>query len=109
MIQEIPITNMLAAVSVGMVDNQPLLDLCYDEDSNAQVDMNVVMTGDGKIVEIQGTAEAFPFSLDNMYRMMDLATLGIAKLTAAQKKALEDILPEGLIIDDKNIGGCQQE
>src|SRR5512143_3159388 len=62
LIQKNPITDRLAAVSVGIVRGEPLLDICYAEDSNADVDMNVVMTGDGKIVEIQGTAEAEPFS-----------------------------------------------
>lgn len=108
-IEVIPITNMIAAVSVGMVDGQPVLDLCYEEDSRAEVDMNVVMTGTGKIVEVQGTGEAFPFTLENMYRMMDLAMNGIAKLIEAQKKALEGALPGGLITDDKEISSCQQE
>lgn len=104
-IQRIPITGMVAAISVGMVDGQPLLDLCYEEDSRAEVDMNVVMTGTGKIVEIQGTGEAFPFTIDNMYRMMDLAADGITKLIEAQKKALEDVLPGGLELDGQETCG----
>lgn len=108
-IKEIPVTDLVAAISIGIVDGQVMLDLCYDEDSRAQVDMNIVMTGSGKIVEIQGTGEAFPFTVDNMYRMVDLAASGIGKLVQAQKKALEDVLPGGLTDDGKDDGGCQQE
>ncbi|MGI6702927.1 MAG: ribonuclease PH [Clostridia bacterium] len=108
-IKEIPITDMVAAVSVGIVDGDIVLDLCYDEDSRAQVDMNLVMTGTGKIVEIQGTGEAFPFTVDKMYRMVELGMSGIGKLAEAQKKALEDVLPGGLNHDEKGNGGCQQE
>jgi ribonuclease PH len=108
-IEEIPVTDLVAAVSVGIVDGEVLLDLCYEEDSRAQVDMNLVMTGSGKVVEIQGTGEAFPFSLDKMYRMVDLAASGIGKLVEVQKRALEEVLPGGLRNDGKDNGGCQQE
>lgn len=108
-IKEIPVTDLVAAVSVGIVDGQMVLDLCYDEDSKAQVDMNIVMTGSGKVVEIQGTGEAFPFTVDSMYKMIDLGTAGIAKLVEAQKKALEDVLPGGLTDEGKDNGGCKQE
>ncbi len=108
-ISDIPITDMVAAVSVGIVDDQIVLDLCYQEDSKAQVDMNLVMTATGQVVEIQGTGEAFPFSKDKMYRMIDLGMDGIAKLVQAQKKALEDVLPGGLINEQEDNGGCQQE
>lgn len=91
MIRQIPLTNMVAAVSVGIVDGQPMLDLCFQEDSKAQVDMNLVMTETGNIVEIQGTAEGFPFPMNDMYRMMDMASKGIFQLIKAQKEALGKI------------------
>jgi len=87
-IQEIPVIACVAAVSVGLVDDTPLLDLCYDEDAKAAVDMNVVMTGTGQIVEVQVTAEDKPFSKDDLARLLKLAESGIEKLLAAQRKAL---------------------
>ncbi len=83
-----PIRENLAAVSVGIVEGEPRLDLCYTEDSAAEVDMNVVMTGNGKIVEIQGTAETEPFSKDMLNAMMSLAEKGIAELVKVQKEIL---------------------
>ena len=83
-----PMTTALAAVSVGIVSGAELLDLCYEEDSAAQVDMNLVMTGDGKYVEIQGTAEAAPFGKDRLLKMLDLGERGIRQLMAIQKAAL---------------------
>lgn len=83
-----PITNALAAVSVGIVGGRPVLDLCYEEDFSAEVDMNVVMTGDGKIVEVQGTAEGKAFSKDTMLEMMALAEKGIKELVDIQRVAL---------------------
>jgi ribonuclease PH len=77
----------VAAVSVGIVAGEPMLDLCYSEDSSAAVDMNVVMTGAGLLVEAQATAEGAPFSRAELDRMMDLATAGIRDLTAAQTRA----------------------
>jgi ribonuclease PH len=79
-----PITNSLAAVSVGVVKGEPVLDLCYAEDCTADVDMNIVMTGDGKIVEIQGTAEARPFSREILDELLRLGEKGIAELTKIQ-------------------------
>ncbi len=109
-VEEIPLINMIAAVSVGIVDGQPMLDLCFEEDSRAQVDMNLVMTGSNKIVEIQGTAEGFPFSMDEMYRMMRLGEKGIAQLIEAQKKALGKDLIGGLPKDgEKNNSGQQEQ
>jgi len=96
MIEEMPLTGMIAAVSVGIVDGQPMLDLCFKEDSRAQVDMNLVMTGTDNIVEVQGTAEGFPFSMGKMYQMMDLATKGISDLIEVQRKALGEDLTGGL-------------
>jgi len=78
----------VAAVSVGMVDNTCLLDLCYEEDSTAAVDLNVVMTGEGKFIEIQGTAEGQPFAQAELLAMLALARQGIDSLLAEQQKAL---------------------
>lgn len=86
-----PITDYLASVSVGIVDGRPLLDLNYEEDSNAQVDMNVVMTGSGQFVEVQGTGEARPFSREELDRLLELAEGGIRKLIARQREALGEI------------------
>jgi ribonuclease PH len=84
-----PLTGSVAAVSVGVVEGEPVLDLDYPEDSTADTDMNVVMTGDGRFVEVQGTAEAEPFDRDLLGRLLDLATKGCADLTAAQQAVLE--------------------
>ena len=78
----------VAAVSVGVVDGEVLLDLCYAEDHNAEVDLNVVMTSNGHLIEVQGTAEGAPFSRDTLDRMLDLAAQGIAHLIQRQREAL---------------------
>jgi len=83
-----PIRDAVAAVSVGIVDSKAMLDLSYDEDSRAHVDMNFVMTGAGKFVEVQGTAEGAPFTKAQMERMTELAQKGIRELLSAQKKVL---------------------
>ena len=83
-----PLVGSVAAVSVGIVDSQPRLDLCYQEDAAAQTDMNVVCTGDGGFVEIQGTAEREPFSRDLLGQLLDLAVAGCAELTRLQAEAL---------------------
>ncbi len=80
--------EMVAAVSVGIVDGDPLLDLDYPEDSSAQVDLNVVGTGDGRLVEVQGTAEGDPFSRAELDDLLDLAIDGIRRLILAQEGAL---------------------
>lgn len=85
----IPVNNYLAAVSVGMRNQQILMDLCYDEDSNADVDMNVVMTGSGEFVEIQGTGEEATFDRVQMNRMLDMAEVGIQTLIQKQKEILQ--------------------
>jgi ribonuclease PH len=85
--------DYLAAVSVGVVNSHDLLDLNFEEDSSAQVDMNVVMTGKGQFVEIQGTAEGDPFSHENLDRLLILAEKGIRDIIAIQKKTLERGLP----------------
>jgi len=87
-IEEDPFLDRLAATSVGIVDDQPLLDLCYEEDFASEVDLNVAMTGSGCIVEIQGTAEARPFSLERLDELLSLARGGIEQLFAAQEEAL---------------------
>ncbi len=83
-----PMRNFIAAVSVGIFNDQPLLDLCYEEDSEADVDMNVAMTGSGNIVEIQGTAEKKPFSIKQLDVMLTLAEEGIKKIIAKQKEII---------------------
>lgn len=83
-----PLHDSVAAVSVGIIEGSPLLDLKYDEDSNAEVDMNVVMTGEGKFVEVQGTAEKGVFDRSALDAMIELAAQGIKELTAQQKAAL---------------------
>jgi ribonuclease PH len=82
-----PLTGSVAAVSVGIVRGEPMLDLCYEEDVTAETDMNVVMTGDGAFVEVQGTAEAKPFDRGLLDQLLDLATAGCAELTTAQQVA----------------------
>jgi len=83
-----PLTASVAAVSVGIVDGQPRLDLCYDEDVAADTDMNVVCTGDGSFVEVQGTAEREPFGRALLDELLDLAVGGCAELTKIQQAAL---------------------
>lgn len=85
-----PLTDFLASVSVGVLNEQALLDLNYDEDSKAKVDMNVVMTGAGAFVEIQGTGEESPFSRSELGSMLELAEEGIGRLIALQRDALGD-------------------
>jgi len=88
LIDSIPVTDHLAAVSVGIVNGKPLLDLCYTEDSTAEVDMNLVMTGTGALVEVQGTAEGKPFSKADLARLLSLGEKGIKTLVARQKAVL---------------------
>jgi ribonuclease PH len=85
----------IAAVSVGIVDGEPVLDLDYEEDSAAETDMNVVMTGTGELVEVQATAEREPFARDLLDRLLDLAAGGIDELTAVQRQAAETPLDLG--------------
>jgi ribonuclease PH len=87
-----PIRDFIAAISVGVIKDQVLLDLDYNEDSKAEVDMNVVCTGDGRFVEIQGTAETEPFTRDRQDEMLDAAEDGIAELVAIQKQVLAKAL-----------------
>ena len=86
-----PLTGSIAAVSVGVVDGRAVCDLDYPEDSTAETDMNVVMTGTGDFVEVQGTAEGAPFDRDLLGQLLDLATTGCAVLTETQRAALADV------------------
>lgn len=88
LLAKMPIKDYLAAVSVGVVNGEARLDLPYAEDSIAEVDMNIVMTGNGKFVEVQGTAEGSPYSKDELGALIDLAEGGIKKLIAIQKECL---------------------
>ena len=85
-IRDIPIRDYVAATSVGIVNGELLLDLCYEEDSKAEVDINIVMTGSGKLVEVQGTAEGKPFTEAALGQLIQLGKKGIRELTAIQKK-----------------------
>ena len=89
LIERTPLKDYLAAISVGVVHGEPMIDLCYREDSSAEVDMNVVMTGSGQFVEIQGTAEGLPFSRDALDSLLTLAGEGINDLIQIQKKLIE--------------------
>jgi ribonuclease PH len=83
-----PLIGSVAAVSVGVVDGTPLLDLCYTEDSAADIDMNVVMSGNGSFIEVQGTAEGTPFDREVLDQLLDLGAKGCAELTQLQQAAL---------------------
>jgi ribonuclease PH len=91
-VEQIPVNDYVSAVSVGIIDNQILLDLEYAEDSKADVDMNFVMTGSGKFVEVQGTAEHVPFDKKQMDEMTSLAEKGIEELIALQKKIVGNLI-----------------
>jgi ribonuclease PH len=91
-ISTMPVRDFVAATSVGIVDGLPLLDLAYEEDSRADVDMNIVQTGDGRFIEVQGTAEAAPFGRDALLALLDLAQEGIRQLNALQREVVGDLL-----------------
>lgn len=99
-ISESPVNAFLAATSVGVVDGELLLDLCFEEDSRAQVDMNIVMDERGRIIEIQGTAEEHPFTKEEMDGMYHMARGGIERLIAIQKDALGQLV--------KLVGACKE-
>lgn len=92
LLEENPIKDFVAAVSVGIIDSEPMLDLCYEEDSKADVDMNIVMTGSVELVEVQGTAEGAPFSVEKLNELITLGHKGIKELLDIQKIALNDLL-----------------
>ena len=91
LIEKMPLSTCVAAVSAGIVENVPMLDLCYEEDSHAMVDLNCVMTGDGQLIEIQGTGEGRPFTLEEQQKLVQLCAGGVASLCAMQRKILEEM------------------
>src|SRR5438309_1107257 len=91
-VRTIPLADYVAATSVGIVDGEALLDLAYEDDSRAEVDMNIVKTGDGRFIEVQGTAEAIPFGRDALNRLLDLADAGISQLIAKQRAIVGHLL-----------------
>jgi ribonuclease PH len=92
MIRKMPLTGLIAAVSVGVVNGEEMLDLCYEEDRYAMVDMNVVMNDRGRFIEVQGTAEGAPYDRMTLNRLLDLAQGGIQTLQKLQREALEGVL-----------------
>jgi ribonuclease PH len=93
-LRTIPISDYVAATSVGIVDGEPLLDLAYDDDSRAEVDMNIVKTGAGRFIEVQGTAEGQPFSRDALNTLLDLADIGIRQLIDKQRAIVGHLILE---------------
>ncbi|SCZ08034.1 RNAse PH [Alkaliphilus peptidifermentans DSM 18978] len=93
-IKKFPIKNYISAISVGVVGEKPLLDLCYKEDSTAKVDMNIVMTDQGEFVEVQGTGEEAPFSRKDLLELLRLGELGNQQLVKLQKEALGELAAE---------------
>ena len=93
-IKTIPLSDYVAATSVGIVDGEALLDLAYDDDSRADVDMNIVKTGNGRFIEVQGTAEAMPFGRDALNELLDLADLGIKQLVELQRAIVGHLIAE---------------
>ena len=93
LLERTALTGLVAAVSVGIVGGRPLLDLDYSEDSTAQVDLNVVATGEGQLVEVQGTAEGHPFTREELDRLMDLALVGVDALYRQQRSLLGGLAP----------------
>lgn len=91
-LRKIPISDVMAAISVGVVQNEEILDLTYAEDSNAAVDMNVVMTSAGRFIEIQGTAEMTPFSRNRLNKLLDFADKGVSELILKVKESLAGVL-----------------
>lgn len=87
-ITSIPLTSSVAAVSVGIINGSPMLDLCYEEDVSAETDMNIVCTGDGEFVEVQGTAEGKPFDRQLLNDLLDLGARGCKELSILQSSAL---------------------
>lgn len=92
LISRIPVTDYVAATSVGIVKSEAMLDLCYEEDSKAEVDMNIVMTSKGEFIEIQGTAERQPFNKEQMDKLLELGKKGIEDLIVHQRNLIGDIL-----------------
>lgn len=97
-LSKLPLRDYVAAVSVGVVEGRVLLDLAYTEDSTAEVDMNIVRTGDGRFIELQGTAEAEPFSRAQMNELIAAAEVGIDKLIALQRAAIEQTIGKSMVL-----------
>jgi len=95
-VTDIPLLDYVAATSVGIVDGEPLLDLAYEDDSRADVDMNIVKTGNGRFVEVQGTAEAMPFGREALISLLDLADVGIRQLVEKQRAIVGHLVKYGL-------------
>ena len=91
-LKTVPLANYVAAISVGIVDGEALLDLAYEDDSRAEVDMNIVKTSDGRFIEVQGTAEAIPFGRESLNRLLDLADTGIRQLIDKQRAIVGHLL-----------------
>ncbi len=90
-LEKLPLKSFVAAVSAGIVGEKPLLDLCYEEDSTAQVDLNCVMDGEGRLIEIQGTGEGRPFTVEEQRRLVDLCAGGIRELQQLQRDIVGDL------------------
>ncbi|HHV59320.1 MAG TPA: ribonuclease PH [Clostridiaceae bacterium] len=109
-IEKIPITDFVAATSVGIIDGIEMLDLCYVEDSNAELDMNVVMTGNGEFVEIQCTGEQAPFKRKQFNKLLSMAQQGIKELIEIQKEALGSIADRvGRVTKNEEVHRCDEE
>lgn len=109
-IEKIPITDMVAAVSVGIIGDEEMLDLCYEEDSNAVVDMNVVMASSGEFIEVQATGEQSPFRREQLNKLLDLAEGGIKELFSIQKEVLGQVSNEiGRVTKDEKIYSSDEE
>ena len=110
LIEKNPVTDFVAATSVGVIGNEEMLDLCYIEDSNALVDMNVVMADDGRFIELQATGEQSPFDRGQLDRMLALAGEGIKSLFAMQKDVLKELSGEvGRVTKDEKIHSSNEE
>lgn len=109
-IEKMPVTGFVAATSVGIVEGQEMIDLCYLEDSNASVDMNVIMTDKGEFVEIQGTGEQSPFNKNQLANLLELAEQGIKQLIEEQKKVLGEAAKDvGSVSKDEKFNSSNQE
>jgi ribonuclease PH len=97
LLRTIPLRDYVAATSVGIVDGEPLLDLAYDDDCRAEVDMNIVKTGDGRFIEVQGTAEALPFGREALDTLLDLADQGIRQLIDKQRALVGHLLDKSSV------------
>jgi ribonuclease PH len=91
LLQTVPLSDYVAAISVGIIEGQAVIDLNYEEDSKAEVDMNVVMTGAGKFIEVQGTAEREPFGKEDLNKLISLAQKGIEDIIHIQKNILKGV------------------